>query len=105
MNDKLRSVLYPWSYSFAKNHKDSVHITSTLDLTQIFDLPITEQAYQEFISMSADDHLNQLSDYNESWIYVWGNGSLSSRNIYAINFIYIHVPNYLKWVWKSKCTV
>lgn len=61
-NDNLRSVSHPRAFSYVKNQKDSVLQTSFKDLSQIFFLPLSEQAYQEYQAIQMADPLDQLSD-------------------------------------------
>lgn len=56
-NGKVRSAVYPRIHSFALSHKDSVSITSTKSISQLFALPLSEQAFQEYESMSEADPL------------------------------------------------
>lgn len=77
-NNKIRSVIYPRAYSFAKNTKESVFMSSTKGLSQLFMLPTSEQAFQEYLVMSANDPLCQLSDDRDLRSYVWENSSFSS---------------------------
>ncbi len=100
-NGKVRSAVFPRIHSFALSRKDSVSITSTKSISQLFALPLSEQAFQQYESMSEADPLNLLSDDKDVWTYVWGNGLFSSQKIYAINFMHVQAPGYLSWIWKS----
>lgn len=104
-NNKVRSVMYPRIHSYAVSLKDSVSLTFSKSISQRFNLPLSEQAFHEYDTMSAADPLDQLSDENDVWSYVWGNGLFSSKKIYDINFMHIHAPSYLAWIWKSKCAM
>ena len=104
-NNKVRDLVYHRIYSFARNSNLSVLMFSTSDLPQLFALPLSEQAFQEYLAMSAADNLEHLNDESDRWTYVWGNGIFSSHKIYAMNFSHVHVPVYTKWIWKSSCTM
>lgn len=97
-NNKIRSGLYPRAYSFAKSTKESVYMTSTKGLSQ-------RTGFLEYLIMSADDPLVQLSDDRDLWSYARGNSFFSSQKEYAMNFMHIQAPCYLNWIWKSKCTM
>ena len=66
---------------------------------------MSEQAYQEYLSLIFDDPFQQLSNEPDIWSYIWGNDKYSSRKVYATNFLHVQPPAYLKWIWKSKCTM
>lgn len=77
-NNKVRALVYPRIYSFARNSNLSVLMFSTSDLPQLFALPLSEQAFQEYLAMSSADTLEHLNDESDRWTYVWGNGIFSS---------------------------
>lgn len=78
---------------------------SQRSLSQLFVLPLSEQALQEYLHLTSTDPLDNLNDENDTWTYVWGNGIFSSQKIYAMNFSHIQVPAYINWIWKSKCAM
>ena len=102
-NNKVRSSVFPRIHSFSRDANISVHILSLKDLSELFVLPLSEQALQEYMIMSTSDPMDQLNDEKDSWTYAWGNGIFSSQKIYAMNFSQIQVPAYINWIWKSKC--
>lgn len=51
------------------------------------------------------DPLDQLFDNFDKWSYFWGNDKFSSQKVYATNFMHMQPPAYLKWIWKSSCTM
>ena len=97
-NNKVRALVYPRIYSFARNSNLSVLMFFTSDLPQLFALPQSKQAFQEYLAMSATDTLEHLNDESDRWTYVWGNGIFSSQKIYAMNFSLVHLPVYIKWI-------
>lgn len=104
-NNKIRSAAFPRIFSFARNGKISVHMFSQRDLSQLFVLPLSKQAFQEYLLMSSSDPLSHLNGDRDLWTYVWGNGIFSSQKIYAMNFMHIQIPNSINWIWKSKCAM
>lgn len=97
-------LLFP-GFSLLLGMEDFSSYVSQKDLSQLFVLPLTEQAFQEYLLMSSSDHLSQLNDDRDLWTDVWGNGIFSSQKIYAMNFMHIQVPNSINWIWKSKCAM
>nr|AAV43943.1 hypothetical protein [Oryza sativa Japonica Group] len=41
----------------------------------LFALPLSEQAFQEYLAMSSADTLEHLNDESDRWTYVWGNAA------------------------------
>lgn len=79
--------------------------TSLKDLSQMLFLPLSDLAYQEYLQIQMADPLDRLSDEYHKWSYIWGNDRFSSQKIYATNFMDVQSPVYLKWIWKSSCTM
>ena len=104
-NNNLLQDKFPRLYSYAKNKKISVakFLTSnTLDSQ--FHLPLSEQAYQEYLGLQElIQNIQVQEDSKDSWHYMWGNSSYSSSKFY--NFPYKHVspPAPFLWIWQSKC--
>lgn len=71
-NNKLRSSVFPRIHSFSRNVKISVHMFSLKDLSELFVLPLSEQASQEYMIMSTSDPIDQLNDEKDSWTYMLG---------------------------------
>ena len=104
-NNNLLQDKFPRLYSYAKNKKISVakFLTSnTLDSQ--FHLPLSEQAYQEYLGLQElIQNIQVQEDSKDSWHYMWGNSTYSSSKFY--NFPYKHVspPAPFLWIWQSKC--
>jgi len=96
---------YPSLASFALRAEASVkEIMQTENLDEIFFLPLSQQAHEEF------QHLqNRLQNlpYNvtamDHWAPVWGN-RYTSRRFYHHIFSNIETHPIFKFVWKSRCT-
>jgi hypothetical protein len=73
-------------------------------MSELFQKPISVQAFQEFEQLQIILEENPLSYQNDSWSYVWGE-KYSSANFYAHIHTHIHVPGVYKWLWKSCCTL
>lgn len=77
-NNKIKSSVFHRIHSFSRDVKISVHMFSLKDLLEPFVLPLSEQAFQEYMIMSTSDPIDQLNDEKDSWTYAWGNGNFSS---------------------------
>ena len=76
--------------------------SNTLDSQ--FHLPLSEQAYQEYLGLQElIQNIQVQEDSKDSWHYMWGNSTYSSSKFY--NFPYKHVspPAPFLWIWQSKC--
>lgn len=103
--DSILSQQYPSLASFATNRNISVmEVMQADDLDNLFFLPFSQQALQEFDDLQA--HL-QLIPYDETaadrWTPVWGN-RYKSRWLYKHIFSSVDVHPIFKAVWRSKCT-
>lgn len=71
------------------------------DLSAVFTLPLSAQAYDEIMQLQS--HLENL-EYddasNDSWSLIWG-ASYSSRRFYTFAFSGIEAHPYYKILWKS----
>ena len=77
----------------------------TEDTTEIFTLPLPEQAMDELMSMQHDiQYVNYDEGSNDVWSFLWGNSQYTSSKFYKLAFKHLQVPKTFKWVWKSKCT-
>lgn len=101
----------PWSmqyhslYMFANNKSISLaKARSTADLTQLFRLPMTRDAYNEFLDFqTALGSLPHSQDQPDTWTYIWNNDRYSSSKFYQHHFATVIPPAPLLWIWKSKC--
>ena len=96
---------FPSLFHFAANANASVNdVINAPDLVTIFNLPLSEQAHEEFLAMQ---NLISQIPYNENlkdgWVFHWGNGSYSSQKVYELAFEGLEVPRTIQWIWKSKC--
>ena len=93
--------------TFASNASITVNqVIHTEYLQDLFHLPLTTQAYEEFLEMETicislrnSEHL-QLRD---TWSYIWGNEFYSSTKAYKVLIGYKTTPPHFSWIWKSSC--
>ena len=98
---------FPHLYSFAKNIDISVKETLQVEfLEDLFYLPLSRQAFGEFLILEqiweATSQRSNLTQ-NDSWTYIWGNGSFSAKKAYEALIGYKQVSPLFKWVWNSSC--
>jgi hypothetical protein len=95
---------FPHLYSFAVNTKITIKAAAEAKIFQdLFQTPLSVEAFEEYCKLEIIMQTLQLSEENDRWEYIWGNGSFSSAKAYKhlIGSCQTH-PAY-KWIWKSKC--
>ena len=99
--------MFPHLFSFVKNKDATVHtILQTEYLEDLFHLPLTVQAFQEFeamedicIALRASDTL----DCTDTWSYIWGTEQFSVAKAYKVLMGVKVVPQQFNWIWSSSC--
>lgn len=99
------SLQYPSLYMFANNKSISLAKALSLDdLTNLFRLPMTRDAYNEFLEFQAAlGSLIHSQDQVDTWSYIWNSSVYSSSKFYKHHFAAVAPPAPLLWIWKSKC--
>ena len=103
-NNQVHRLLYPQLHSFAK--KEQVTVAQAKDLEQLhelFHLPLSEQAYQQYILLSTElDNIHIQMD-QDIWTYIWGSSVYSSRKVYKALSGHMLVHPAFNWLWACKC--
>jgi len=103
----MLSSQYLELFSFAKDQHISVQsfisLTEMADMTQLFHLPLSAQAYAQFHQLTTilDDTVLQTG--NDTWSYIWGSNSFASSKAYLSLTGTRQVHLAYKWLWKSNC--
>lgn len=88
--------------SYAKNRNISIKdFVITIDITELFHLPLPGQAFAEYEQLQ--HLLHQMQDNGQeqdAWTYIWGNGAYSSQRYCKFIFQNINPPQPFKWIWK-----
>ena len=95
----------PRLFTFAKDQKISVAaFLSTPDMSTLFHLPLSEQAYQEFQELQEIIQSVQMTQTNkDQWHYIWGSSKYTSKSFYNHLYKDFHPPKPFLWIWKSRC--
>lgn len=92
---------YPELLSFVKNKSISVAAAwAQQDMTQMFHLPVSEIAYNQFQTVNQELAQIQLTNEQDIWKYQWGNVFYSSN---AYKIIAGHSQHHPRWIWNSFC--
>lgn len=96
---------FPRLFSFVKDAKISVRdMVLLLDRTEEFHLPLSSQAYDEFLILQGwMGEMDLLQEGSDEWKCAYGD--YKPHKYYLSLFDHIQVqPQYL-WIWKSRCTM
>jgi hypothetical protein len=99
------SERFPRLFSYDLDDKlSAAEVYGTQDRTQLFHLPLSVQAYDEFCNLQMILAQNPLSGSKDSWSYQWGDGYRPARFYAHAHASFQADPIYL-WLWKSSCTM
>ena len=82
--DTIPELSFPELSSFAKNKRITVAMAMLVDGPQdLFHLPLSEEAYAQFIQLQTILQSLQLTDDKDSWGFIWGSNLFSSTRVYC----------------------
>lgn len=78
-------------------------VISIEDLTQLFQLPLSVEAFQQL--EQTQDLLNDIQETkeNDRWVYIWGSTLYSSSKAYKRMIGHRKVHPVIQWLWTSNC--
>ena len=98
-NNNLMSSIFPELFSFAWAQNISVQsFISTNNRSDLFHLPLSAQAFDQFQQLENFLKDFQLQNGNDLWTYIWGSAAFTSKGAYQqlIGSTQVH-PVY-KWL-------
>jgi len=96
--------VFPELFSFAKTPTLTVNAVLTTDtMTDLFQLPLSEEALVQFNSLQETCDQNTSSEGKDRWCYTWGNDIFSSAKIYRSLIDCPPAHQAFHWIWKSPC--
>lgn len=102
--DTIPTLAFPELFSFTSNKSITVAEAKTLDsLQSIFHLPLSEQAYHQFLCLQQLLENVQPTKDKDVWGFIWGSNQFSSSKIYKHLSGHSHVHAAHRWIWKSSC--
>jgi hypothetical protein len=103
-NKSIPRQQYPELFSFTKSTKLSIAEVKEQDhLFRIFQLPISEQAYEQYLELQVVWEQIVLSNVKDRWRYIGGSDSYSTQKAYRHLMGQTQVHSIYKHLWKSKC--
>ncbi|WVZ97553.1 hypothetical protein U9M48_043079 [Paspalum notatum var. saurae] len=103
-SSNVLAAMFPELHSFAKNKNLSLQgFLSHEDSASLFHLPLSVQAYQQFLELPSLLQVVSLQDDSDTWTYIWGNTQYSTKKAYVHLSGYRSVHPAFKWLWDSSC--
>jgi hypothetical protein len=103
-NGQVLQQIFPELFSYCRDDKVSVQtVKSTAALSTLFHLPLSNEAYEQFLLLQDMVQTLQLNNDADQWTYIWGSNIFTANKAYnsLIGSSPVH-PIY-KWLWKSAC--
>lgn len=95
---------FPELFSFAKKPNISLKLAADCnDLSRLFNLPLSEEAFEQFQVVQFTLQAQPWSDDSDSWTYIWGTSFFSSKRAYRQLIGYAQPSPVFRWIWKSSC--
>jgi hypothetical protein len=105
-NNQVLKLSFPQLHSFAKS--DTITLRSVLqtkNFEDLFNLPLSEVAYEQFCELIILLQGLPVSEKNDKWSYIWGNGTYTMSKTYDHLMGHAYVHPAFKWIWRSKCQI
>ena len=100
----VHSQIFPELFSFAKNKRVTFSKAfHTEPLHTLFLLPLSVEAYNQFLLLEIKLDNFQLSVEKDWWTYIWGTPHFSSQKAYRHLLGHADAHPVFKWLWKSCC--
>jgi hypothetical protein len=91
-------------YSFTTMKNITLEQAYRMDhLHDIFQLPLSETAFQQYLLLSSKMDSLSLNDENDVWSYIWGNVTFSVNKTYKAITGHTQTHPVFGWLWNSKC--
>jgi hypothetical protein len=95
---------FPQLFSFAKNQNISVEKFLSQDVYANFSTPLTVEAAEQWIQLSALLHnLQSTTNGDDHWSYIWGSPVYTPKSAYKQLQGLGHAHLLFKWLWKTCC--
>ena len=75
----------------------------TEPLQHLFQLPLSKEAYNQFLLLEDRVFSVQLTTETDWWAYIWGSAQFSTQKAYRHLWGHVDIHPSFKWLWKSCC--
>jgi hypothetical protein len=94
----------PELYSFLAKREITVNqAKSMMDLYDIFQLPMTLEAFQQYNSLWEEIDFLEITQEIDNWIYIWGTSQFSVHKAYIALYGHMVTHPVFNQLWASKC--
>lgn len=94
----------PELFSFVKKPFLSLKCAaSSSNITNLFHLPLSTEVFAQFQLLENTLQSLQLSDGADTWNYIWGSSTFTSKKAYCQLWGRSQSHPIFKWIWKSSC--
>jgi hypothetical protein len=98
-NNGIPKQQYPELFSFANDTKLSiVKVKQKEHLFQIFQLALSEQAYEQYLDLNEIWDIIIINNTNDRWTYIWGSDTYSTQKTYMQLIGHSNVHIVYKWL-------
>ncbi len=105
-NDDFKCTSYPNLFFVTMYKSDSVKAMCSRPLEDSFALPLSDEAYSEFLQLQGVlDSLNLQSGMGDAWNFIWGSDKYTAKKFYKLNYSALQPPRPMIWLWKTKCVM
>jgi hypothetical protein len=95
---------FPHLYTYAVDTRITVKAAAETQLFQdVFQTPLSVETFEEYCELKIIMQALQLTEENDRWDYIWGNGAYSSAKAYKHLIGSSQTHPAFKWIWMSKC--
>jgi hypothetical protein len=103
-NDRILQLHYPQLYSFTLNENITVVGALAMEFLQdLFTLPLSEEAFDQFLDLQLWMQSIEISEVKDVWSYIWGSTHYSSQKAYKHLIGSSPVHPAFRWIWKASC--
>jgi hypothetical protein len=103
-NGNTLQIKYPQLFSFSTHENSTLSaVMNQEDLHDNFQLPLSEQAFQQYCELEMFMQSLQLNGNGDQWTYIWGSAHYSSSKAYKHLSGSNSVHPVYKWLWTSSC--
>lgn len=103
-NNRVPMLTYPELFSFAKSKSTILAEAVTMDnLLELFNLPLSQQAFQQLNQLQQDLQQLTINDQADSWTCMWNSGKFSVARAYKQLSGHRPIHKSFKWIWDNSC--
>jgi hypothetical protein len=100
----VQKEAYPELFSFTTKSEITVQQAQEVgQLYEIFQLPLTSEAFQQYTMLSSEIANLELRPNHDEWKYIWGSGQFSVHKAYQALTGHMPTHHVFRHLWLCKC--